>query len=302
MSQAVIVERLRHLGMSGYEAKAYIALVSAGTPVNGYEVAKRSGVPRSTVYETLGKLVARGAAFEVKGPGEGPGVNYLPLPPRVLVDRLTKEYEESIAELDRVLPTITALPQVRLIHDLRGSDALIDRAEDIISASKRELFVSAWGSEWDQLHPALERAAQRSVEISAVTFGDIKGPVGHSYAHILSPPEVSLANLGCRMFTVVGDREEAVVGGLADGNAWGVYTDNPAVVLLAVEFIRHDIAIQLVAEHFDEAEVKEFWTTNPDLERLRSDNGLAAATLRAAEPGSLGDPGASRISRRRSTR
>ena len=42
--------------------------VAAGTPLNGYEVAKRSGVPRSTVYETLAKLVGRGAAYEVREP------------------------------------------------------------------------------------------------------------------------------------------------------------------------------------------------------------------------------------------
>src|SRR5262249_33872361 len=49
MSTEGSIERLQELGMSGYEAKAYIALVAAGEPLNGYEVAKRSGVPRSTV-------------------------------------------------------------------------------------------------------------------------------------------------------------------------------------------------------------------------------------------------------------
>src|SRR5665647_693368 len=84
-----VVERLQQLGMSGYEAKAYVALISADRPVNGYEVAKRSGVPRSTVYETLSKLVARGAAYEVKGPESS--TDYLPLPPAHLLDRMQRE-------------------------------------------------------------------------------------------------------------------------------------------------------------------------------------------------------------------
>ncbi|MFD2351428.1 TrmB family transcriptional regulator [Nonomuraea ferruginea] len=75
-----MIEELQRLGMSGYEAKAYVALVAAGAPLNGYEVAKRSGVPRSTVYETLGKLVGRGAAYEVRL-GDA-GVGYISLPPR----------------------------------------------------------------------------------------------------------------------------------------------------------------------------------------------------------------------------
>ena len=71
------LELLKQAGMSGYEAKAYTALLGAGEPLNGYEVAKLSGVPRSTVYETLGKLVARGAAFQVT---EDDNVSYVPLP------------------------------------------------------------------------------------------------------------------------------------------------------------------------------------------------------------------------------
>ena len=51
--------------MSGYESKAYLALLAHGAQMNGYEVAKASGVPRSTVYESLSKLVVRGAAFEL---------------------------------------------------------------------------------------------------------------------------------------------------------------------------------------------------------------------------------------------
>ena len=78
-----MVEELQRLGMSGYEAKAYVALVAAGGPLNGYEVAKRSGVPRSTVYETLAKLVGRGAAYEVRA-GED-GVGYISLPPSALL-------------------------------------------------------------------------------------------------------------------------------------------------------------------------------------------------------------------------
>lgn len=281
MSQAHIIERLQHLGMSGYEAKSYIALVGAGIPLNGYEVAKRSGVPRSTVYETLGKLVNRGAAFEVKPQGEGNGVEYLPLPPRVLVDRLTKEYNDSIAELERALPAITSPPQVRLIHDLNGHDALLDRAAQVIDGTRREVFISAWDTDWERLHTPLSEADRRGVDVSAVHFGEVTDPVGHSYQHILSSPDVVLENLGCRMLTVVGDREEAVIGGLTDTGAWGVYTDNPAVVLLSVEFIRHDIAIQLMATKFADAGLADFWSTNPDLQRLRSDFGISAQTLQS---------------------
>lgn len=281
MTYEDVIERLQHLGMSGYEAKTYLALVAAGEPLNGYEVAKRSGVPRSTVYETLGKLVARGAAFEVRGDGDA--VDYLPLPAKALLDRLGRDYTESLTALDEMLPAIAAPPTVHLIHNLSGATSLLDRARDVISAARRELFLSIWPEEMAPLRETVELAERRGVAVTSIAFGDVGGDVGRTYQHHLSSPEVALENLGCRLLTVVGDRQEAVIGGFTESGAWGVYTDNPAVVLLAVEYIRHDIAIQLIGNHFDSEQIRTFWQEDPDMNRLRADRGLPAATLQAAE-------------------
>ncbi|MGY1698185.1 TrmB family transcriptional regulator [Geodermatophilus sp. SYSU D00766] len=279
MTHDDVIERLQHLGMSGYEAKAYLALLGAGGPVNGYEVAKRSGVPRSTVYETLAKLVSRGAAFEVRGAGDS--VDYLPLPAKALLARLSRDYSESLAALDAVLPSITAPPAVHVVHDLSGAAALLDRARDVVAGARRELFLSIWPEEMAALRESVTSAEARSVAVTAIAFGDVGDPVGRTYRHELSTPEVVLENLGCRMLTVVGDRQEAVIGGFTETGAWGVYTDNPAVVLLSVEYVRHDIAIQLMGHHFDAEQIRTFWREDPDMGRLRADRGLPAVTLRA---------------------
>ena len=64
-----VTEELQRLGLSGYEAKAYVALVSAGEAVNGYEVAKRSGVPRSTVTPRVASRAARTSAMRAMPSG-----------------------------------------------------------------------------------------------------------------------------------------------------------------------------------------------------------------------------------------
>ena len=253
MALTAIVEQLQHLGMSGYEAKAYVALVAQAFPSMDTEVAKKSGVPRSTVSrDAQQNSVARGAAFEVKASGDGSAVEYLPLPPRVLVSRLSKEYEESIAELERILPTVTATPQVRLIHDLGDKTALLDCARDVVNGSKHELFISAWGSNGMSSPIRLLTADRRSVDISALTFGRSVprwAIATGTHAH----PEVSLANLGCRMFTVVGDRERPWSVVWTDINAWGA----PPTIRRSYcsrSNTSVDIAIQLMGEHFDAAE------------------------------------------------
>lgn len=278
VSQQSVVDELQRLGMSGYEAKAYIALVASGVPLNGYEVAKRSGVPRSTVYETLAKLVGRGAAYEVRA-GED-SVGYIALPPSALLDRLRREFDQSIDALSQALPELAAPPQVRLVHNLSDRASLLARAEDVVAAARTDLFLSGWLAEIDPLKPAARRAEADGVEVSVVTFGEDPDPVGTTTAHRFSTPDVVLENLGCRLLVVSADREQAVIGGVVNGDAWGVYTDDPAVVLVAVEYVRHDIAMHLIAEKFAPDDFETFWTSDPALRRLRADHGAPAALLK----------------------
>ena len=79
---------------------------------------------------------------------------------------------------------------------------------------------------------------------------------------------------------VSADREQAVIGGIVNEDAWGVYTDDPAVVLVAVEYVRHDIAMHLIADKLAPADFEAFWTNEPGLLRLRADHGAPAALLR----------------------
>ncbi|MCW0216515.1 MAG: TrmB family transcriptional regulator [Pseudonocardia sp.] len=278
MSQQSVISELQRLGMSGYEAKAYVALIAAGTPLNGYEVAKRSGVPRSTVYETLGKLVGRGAAYEVRA-GEA-SVGYISLPPSALLDRMRREFDASIDALRDALPEVESPPQVRLVHNLTDRASLLARAEDVVAAARTDLFLSGWPAEIGPLKPVVRRAESEGVDVSVVSFGEDPDPVGTTTPHRFSTPEVVLENLGCRLLVVSADREQAVIGGVVNGDAWGVYTDDPAVVLVAVEYVRHDIAMHLIAEKFAPDDFESFWTSDPALRRLRADHGIPAALLR----------------------
>ncbi|GJF02745.1 TrmB family transcriptional regulator [Pseudonocardia benzenivorans] len=293
-----VVAQLQELGMSMYEAKAYLALVAAGEPLNGYEVAKRSGVPRSTVYETLGKLTASGATYEVRTDDDT--VTYLPLPPASLLDRLRRRYESTLGSLRAALPAIVPPSRVHLIHNLTGRDALLERAGDVVAGARHDLFLSTWPQENVDLEQLVREADARGVAVTTLTYGEDEEIPGHTYSHRLSPPAVVLENLGCRLFVAVADRRECVIGGFVGDDAWGIFSDNPAVVMVAVEYVRHDIAMQLMAEHFPADEVAAFWTDDVDLARLRSDHGFAATALRAGGSDGESRPGGRRRRRGRS--
>lgn len=270
-----MVELLKEIGMSGYEAKAYVALVRAGQPLNGYEVAKSSGVPRSTVYETLGKLVARGAAFEVNAPEHGTA--YLALPAETLIGRLRRDLSSTIDDLADTLPALSAPSQAHLVQHVHGSAGVMARALDVIDSAHTSLFLSIWPEEVELLLPGLERAHERGVDITCIAFGDVAPEVsalGHVHEHRFSTPDVVLERLGCRVFTVVADRDAALIGGADDRGVWGMWSDDPAVVLVAAEYVRHDIALQVIVGRAGDADLDMVWDTDPELEHLRSMAGV----------------------------
>ncbi len=59
MEKKEIVLAIKNLGLSTYQAEAYFALLLE-SPLTGYKLSKISSVPRSRIYETIEKLIAKG--------------------------------------------------------------------------------------------------------------------------------------------------------------------------------------------------------------------------------------------------
>lgn len=273
------LQLLKDAGLSGYEAKAYLALLAAGVPMNGYEVAKASGVPRSTVYETLGKLVARGTAFEVND--ESGSVSYAPLPSDALIGRLRRSTHETIVGLETVLPSVGAALAARVVQHVTGRADVMSRAIDVIESARRTLWLSIWPHESGELVAAAEAAVGRDVDVFTIAYGDVTPFPGRVYTHSHSAPDVVEQRLQCRLSIVVADHEQAIIGGVTSDAVWGMWSDDRAVALLAAEHVRHDIALQLTADRLDAAGLHDFWVHNDDLEALRD---ASAAAMMANVP------------------
>ena len=262
-----VLQELQKLGMSGYEAKAYVALVSAEAALTGYEVAKLSGVPRSTVYETLAKLIGRGAAFETRSENGSPA--YLPLPTAALVSRLRRDFDSSLEALTETLPKLRLPRPSYATHHLSGHAAVRERARDLVDAAGTEVYASIWPQDAVDLLASFRAAAARGLEVSILSFGEYER-VGNFYLHRFASPEVALERVGCRLLVIASDRRSVLIGGELDDESWGVYSEDPAVVLVALEYVRHDIAIQVLAERIGAERVEEIWYSDPVLAKVRS--------------------------------
>lgn len=267
-----LLQGLQKVGIPGYEAKAYLALLGAGRPLNGYEVAKVSGVPRSTVYETLTKLVRRGAAFEVRA---GDQLEYVPLPAEAFLSRLQRGFDSTIHELERDLQRIAQPTDAHLIHHLSGFEAVLDRAEDLIAGAKRSIHISAWADHLASLNPSLHDAASRHVETWIHVWGGSDADDLGSYSNPLSQPgtpfdrtEWVRSRIGFQLLVVAADHEVIVTAGSSANEVWGVYTDDPAVVLLGTEAIIHYIVSDILIRTMGPDKFLAFWESDPTLMRL----------------------------------
>ncbi|MCC6024161.1 MAG: helix-turn-helix domain-containing protein, partial [Thaumarchaeota archaeon] len=113
--QEELVRALRKLGLSEYEARAYIALVELGE-ADASEISRRSGVPRTRIYDVLGRLESAGIIQKILGSRP---VVYSAIPPDRALEplrrRLFDEVSEAIDRLKLMYASTKTIPRFNMI-------------------------------------------------------------------------------------------------------------------------------------------------------------------------------------------
>lgn len=237
-----LIAELEALGLTRNEALAYVTLLENDEPAGctGYEVANRSGIPRSAVYTVLRRLETSGGAFAV---GQEPA-RYLPTPPAQFLDQIRAG---TTARIDRVRETLERTPKVRLPEPLW----IVDRYEDVIAridqmvrAATKSLHLSLWPREVERLMPAFWAVADRPLHrVLHCPDRVAAAPPGFSCWFGALGPEDRKAGWSHKA-RVVKDRAEALIGGTEPDVAnRAVWTSNPSIVDLAADAIVLDITL-----------------------------------------------------------
>src|SRR5512142_295755 len=177
MSQPTIAA-LEQLGFSTYEARAYIGLLRQN-PITGYQLSKLSGVPRSRIYETLERLVAKGYAVALQTePAE-----YSPLTAHELVAHLQEQFDGTLSTLEAELRKVSTAQATESMWNLRGREDILRRARRMIAQAEESVYLVGWGATIQELQPELEAADQRGIRIVLITCGENTFEVGKHYQH-----------------------------------------------------------------------------------------------------------------------
>ncbi|MCX7681776.1 MAG: TrmB family transcriptional regulator [Anaerolineae bacterium] len=230
-----LIDQLVALGFSEYEAKAYLALLRE-SPVTGYQLAKISGVPRSMIYEVLGKLVTRGAAMTLRKEGS---VEYAPVPADEFLDTLHREHEERVNVLKDALAHLAAVPNPEYVWNIEGYDNILAKAEEMIRQAQKIIYLSLMPEAFVELAPALRAALARGVRVVMYTAGDLELPGAQVIATL--PSEEAASRVERLGLILVIDEQEVLIGEcLAGFQARASWTGNPLFVFIAEHHLRTD--------------------------------------------------------------
>jgi Cd2+/Zn2+-exporting ATPase len=230
------IDKLVKIGFSEYEAKAYIALLRE-SPVSGYQLSKLSGVPRSMIYEVLGKLTARGAAMTLH---TGGATKYAPVPAAEFLDQLLQEQKDLVVSLKDDVAHLTSAPDLEYVWNIEGHENILAKAEEMIDQAKSRIYLALLPATFPELKPVLEEAIGRDVRVVVYTTSEIELPGGQVVAAPMS--EEALSQAGGLGLILVIDGEEVLIGEwLTATRARASWTSSLLLVFIAEHHLRTDL-------------------------------------------------------------
>lgn len=239
-----IAEQLTRLGFSQYEARTYVGLLTSDG-ATGYTLANETGVPQPKVYETLRRLVDRGAAVLT---AERPA-RYAAVAPAVLLSALQKEFT---ARLDAARQGLESLPDTRFadpglpISGLNSLAGATERAIAAIEGAHSRVYLSGRAEELKPLGVAIDSASGRGVQFVIVHFGRLPFPPPRGQVMRHASTEGTLyQSRKAHHLAVVVDSRWALWALARDGKQWEVmYGEVSLVASLVKSYIRHDLFVQ----------------------------------------------------------
>ena len=148
MENGELVAQLTRLGLTSYEAKAYLTLIRRDS-FTAAQVARQSGLPRQRIYDVLGSLVQKGLA--VARPGNV--VKYAATAPELAIDLLLTSHRDELSRMERdarnmvsdLKPAFEAgqthTDPLEYIEVLRDRRAINERFAELQSNVKKEILV-----------------------------------------------------------------------------------------------------------------------------------------------------------------
>ncbi|MCI4325311.1 MAG: TrmB family transcriptional regulator [Thermoplasmata archaeon] len=216
------VEVLGKVGLTVYEARAYIALVARGVG-DASTLAQTARIPRTSAYKVLESLAEKGYAV----PGGGKPILFRPKPPLEVAESLKGSIAEVFDKLEALHRAVAEHGEPQLVYLLSGRERVVGKIAELLDQSTKTFILTTpqVADLRDDLGKKVLSALKRGVLVTYVTAALQKVPEGVQY--------VPRGNLIAT--EVLADGQHALLA--APGLDACGFTDNPILTAHLKQFL-----------------------------------------------------------------
>ena len=248
----IAVNKLKQVGFSEYEAKAYIALLEEN-PLTAYEIAKNSGIPTSKVYEVIRKLENKQTVQSIHGERSK---MFIPIPPDEFIRNFRVEIDGKLHAVRNELKDIRTGMDTSYTWHIKDHEGLVLKAKRMLNTARENILLSIWPDELKLLAEPLQEAVSRNIKIAMLHYGPASLKIKQTYIHPVK--ETLFADKGARGFTLVADSKEALNARITGRHIEAIWSMNGGFVVLTENYIRHEIYQMKIMKRFEPLLRKEF--------------------------------------------
>ena len=225
------VDVLGKVGLTVYEARAYIALVGRGVG-DAATLAQTARIPRTSAYKVLESLAEKGYA----APGGGKPILFRPKPPLEVAESLKGSIAEVFDKLEALHRAVAEHGEPQLVYLLSGRERVAGKIAELLDQSTRTFILTTRqvADLREELGKKVQSAVKRGVQVTFVTAAHQKVPEGVQY--------VARENLLAT--EVLADGQHALLA--APGLDACGFTDNPILTAHLKQFL--EVILAPVAE------------------------------------------------------
>jgi HTH-type transcriptional regulator, sugar sensing transcriptional regulator len=169
---------LGKVGLTLYEARAYIALVARGVG-DAATLAQAARIPRTSAYKVLESLSDKGYAT----PSGGKPILFRPKPPLEVADSLKTAIQDVFEKLETLHRLVGEHGEPQLVYLLNGREKVLNKIGELLDESTKTFILTTpqIADIRDELGKKFTHAAKRGVTVTVVTAPAQKIPEGVSY-------------------------------------------------------------------------------------------------------------------------
>jgi len=221
--QEALARTLESIGLSGYEARGYLALVAHGYG-SAEVIAETAKIPRTSAYKVLQSLCQKGYAISTRG---RPSI-FKPEPPSKIKTKVFDHLNDTFTKLEMMHEVLSDKGEPQLVYTITTKARVLAKIGELLDTATHAFIVSTpqFYEIRENLAKKLENAVARGIRVTVITEPLQKIPEGVS----------AVWRKGLIATDIIADAERALIAS-PDLTACG-YTDNPYLAAHLESFLQ----------------------------------------------------------------